>query len=413
MPKIVRKIAPARRAPAPQPAPPAPAAPPPPSETPDLDDTPPADALSAMLAELADGGEGSTVTVYRELKGQKPGYLFRTSPEGFSLDKLRDDYNGGDFRLYITRNGVLYRNTLVTVEPPIQRAALPAQSVDMAAAVRDAVAPLADAVARSLAPRPSLFDMQRLPEIITATAGAITALRSLIPTPAQAAPAQRERGELDSFLKAFKLAQELQGKGSGDDGDVSLMGMIRELIRSPVVLQAVTGALAQAKPAATPRAPMPPAQAALPGAAPVAAAPAAAPAVDAGVAQQVDMLCEKADADADPAIYAALIVDNAPRALIEAWLAPDDPVAALAEQWPQIAERREWFLELADALRQELQEVYPAPSPDGQGVPHAGLNGTSVLETAHTTRRGAAGNEPSDDAPSDRAPAVSRRTPPG
>jgi hypothetical protein len=284
----------------------------------------------------------------------------------------------------------------------------------MAAAVRDAVAPLADAVARSLAPRPSLFDVQRLPEIITATAGAITALRSLIPAPAPVvAPAQRERSELDNFMKAFKLAQELQGKGA-DDGDVSLMGMLRELIRSPVVLQAVTGALAQAKPAAAPRqVPQTPAPQALPGAAAPSpsqvVAGVAESAVD-DVSRQVDMLCEKADADADPTIYAALIVDNAPRSLIEAWLAPEDPVAALAEQWPQIAERREWFLELADALRHELHDVYPAPSPGGDDVPHAGRNGTSVLESAPSTRRGAGATEPPD-ATVDSAPAGSRRNP--
>ena len=75
-----------------------------------------ADDLQSMMAELA-GTSSSKVTVYRVVKGQPLGYVFACSPDAFSLDTLRDKYNGGEFRLFISKDGQLWKNRTVYVEP--------------------------------------------------------------------------------------------------------------------------------------------------------------------------------------------------------------------------------------------------------------------------------------------------------
>src|SRR5882672_7225311 len=86
------------------------AAPPPtPAATQALDELPDerppgADALSVLMDELAGVGTGS-VTVYRAGRNQQLGYLFKCSPEAFSLDELRDVHGGGEFRVFVTRDG--------------------------------------------------------------------------------------------------------------------------------------------------------------------------------------------------------------------------------------------------------------------------------------------------------------------
>jgi hypothetical protein len=386
-----------RRSPAPTQPTPTPPAPPAPDPLTD-DELPAADALSTMLAELAGSSDESNVTVYRDGKNQELGYLFKCAPEAFSLDDLRDKYGGGRFRLFITRNGTLYRNRVVIVEPPMQREAMPAASVDIAAVIREGFAAQAEALAKVVArPLPSLLQGANLPEVITAAAGALTALRALFPAPPPPAPApavENESRAVDRFIKAFELARDLQAKGggAGDDDGGGVMGIVRELIRSPIIGQAMAAAASapRAAPAVVPK----PAQ---PAAVTHQPQPASEPEPEADpMAQYVALLCDCADKGADVSLYADLIVDRAPDALLRPLLAQLDPLAELESRYPQITERRAWFNELVDELRRSLAEV-DAHQNEGEGegdaVPPVGNVGEVVIQTAPAnpppTRRGA------------------------
>lgn len=374
--------------------PPTPPAPPPAAEpvVDLLDDAPPADALSAMLAELSGGGISSTVTVYREVKGQvKPSYLFKTTPEGFSLDALRDEYGGGDFRLYITKNGGLYANEAVTVDPPRRAPQQEPQSVDIAATLRDAFATQADKLAAALQPvaaRPSLFDPDKLPALITAGAGLVTAIGALIPKPPPAPPPRDSDDAVSMLLKGLDLGRKLQPRDDGDGG--GLLGVVRDL--APAFAQAVVAGT-QAPPHVQRVAP-PPAAAtpAIAAPQPTAAPPAPEPAPADQVAGYVAMLCTKADEDIadapdDPkewrvGLYADLILDNAPDAMLRPLLDGADPVGMLALSYPAIADRRAWFLELVEALRQGMADDDAADA-DGATV---GRNASAVLQPAASSQ---------------------------
>lgn len=93
-----------------------------PATVPEMEDDAEFQGLTGFLAELGDT-ESANVTVYRDVKGRATGaYLFRCTPGEFSvadvMDKLRDEYEGGVFRVVVTANGQRLKNALIEVEPP-------------------------------------------------------------------------------------------------------------------------------------------------------------------------------------------------------------------------------------------------------------------------------------------------------
>lgn len=78
--------------------------------------------LMGIVSEL-EADNGAYVSVYRASTGRSKGpYIFRCFPSEFSLpdilDKLRDEYGGGEFRLVLSRNGAMVKNWPVNVEKP-------------------------------------------------------------------------------------------------------------------------------------------------------------------------------------------------------------------------------------------------------------------------------------------------------
>jgi hypothetical protein len=152
---------------------------------------PPTDALSEMMAGLQ-GAANSRISIYRITKNQPPSYVAECAPESFSLDDLRDKYNGGEFRLYVMKDGRLWKNMRVFVEAPVRAATETHQGAssglgDVMALMREGFAAQAAAIRETAAARggaPMLSNMD-LPAIITAISGAIVALR---PPPAPPPP---------------------------------------------------------------------------------------------------------------------------------------------------------------------------------------------------------------------------------
>ncbi|MDW8259203.1 MAG: hypothetical protein RML32_07140, partial [Gammaproteobacteria bacterium] len=98
------------------------------------------DAIMALMQELS-GVSSARVTVYRATRNQPQAYMFSCSPEAFSLDDLRDKYNGGEFRLYISKEGKVWRNIKIHVEPKVKAEPdLPSPISDLAIAMREGFA---------------------------------------------------------------------------------------------------------------------------------------------------------------------------------------------------------------------------------------------------------------------------------
>jgi hypothetical protein len=343
-------------------------------------------AVLVLMSELA-GVSNARVVVYRATRNKPLAYCFECSPDTFSLDDLRDKYNGGDFRVYVSRDGKPLRNLKVSVEPgkKIEPEA-PALS-DVAIAMRDGFAQQAEVLRESLESRNSggisLRDvLMQLPAIIAAW-------KSLQPAP----PPPME-DKIDVLLKGMEMAREFGGGGGGDSD--SLMGILRDLIRSPMVAQAVQSTLAQqaqkhipvAPQAAQPQilspeliargnTPLPPVQwphrpedRAMPPASPAPVQPSEGNGmIHPMLKHYLGVLVQKAADNSDPALYADVILDNAPPDQIQTLLMQrPTPVEYLIGIEPRIAQHREWF----SSLMGTLFDAITAPPDDAEGTESTG-----------------------------------------
>lgn len=320
------------------------------------------DALQAMLSELA-GSTNAKVTVYRAEKNQQLAYVFACSPEAFSLDELRDRYNGGTFRLFISVDGKLRRNMSVTVEPKQGAGSAiepPTAIAELAATMREGFALQAAAmreIVSKQAPAPSPFAGLDVPATISAISAAIVGLKSVM-----APPPQQQSASIDMLLKGIELAKELRSDG-GDGGEPGMMSILRDLIKSPMLAQAVMasgGGLARETP--RPPAPQPQVQPAIP-TQPTRPQPMpqnqAAPqqAMNTQVGGYLDMLCSRAAVNADPVLYADLIADMMSEDQIRELLAlQPTPIDFIASIHPGVAQHREWFSTLIAAVSEIVNE---------------------------------------------------------
>lgn len=355
--------------------PPPAAAPAPAPAAPDDDVMAPEDSLSGLLAEIG-GGEDASITVYRCGPNQQQTYVFKTTPGAFSLDDLRDKYNGGQFRLYIARNGQLWKNRVVSVEPKqVTGVSEPAPSAlsELAAVMREGFVAQANAMRelaqrQAAAPPPPPFAGMDLPAIITAISGAVVALKPPAPPPVPAESASRA---IEMFMKGIDMARELRGEGGGGEG--GLMGLVQTAMKSPILAAAVQGAMQQQQALqrqALPPPPPPPSPVSPP-APPASFASETSdpkPPQDASmIAFYLKLLCNKAAAQSDPILYAEMVLDNLDDDQLTALLdMKPTPIDALAQIVPDVAQHREWFDQLLTAVRDALASHGEGDGQSGQ-----------------------------------------------
>lgn len=332
------------------------------SEAPELD------GLQAMIAELG-GSANAKVTVHRVNKNRTQSYVFACTPEEFSLDTLRDQYGGGDFRLYITRNGQLIKggNRAISVEP--RHVPMASQSIEAPAAggLAELTAIMREFQAQQLAmmqaiarPPASPFAGMDIPAVISAVTAAISVLRpppAPMPPPAQVVD-QSDRA-INMLLKGIELAKDLN---SGGGGERSMFDFALEAMKSPVVAAAVQAAGQPPAPQhqpqrppqqrlPNPQAPQPPVVSHAKHSAPVQTQPPASPMQPTPVphppspiVKYMALLTAKAAAGADASLYAEMVLDNLDDETIIGLLNREpNPLDALMADYPPANDHREWF----------------------------------------------------------------------
>jgi hypothetical protein len=350
-----------RRAPAPAPAP---------DEAGELVDPaefvppdPTALQIDELLTELA-GTSDAVVNVYRLKKAPTAGqssyeYVAKYPVDTFTLDLLRDEHEGGDFRLYVNRGRELVKRLRVSVAPPKAKPAAPAApGVDIAAAMREGFAQQSQLLRELARPAPVVD----IPALIAAAGGMIQTLQRaatppapmVAPAPAPADPLGRVESMINLLQKGIELGQSTAG--AGEEG--GFLGIMRELIRSPMVTEAARQIANQARQAAAvPAAPapapgmtVPP----LPGVRP--APPNGANAVDQAYRMYAPMLVQKAMSNSDPNAYAFMILDNLAPHQVRQIIERPDWFEWLCTMAPDAAHYRPWFDELYAELVRGYQE---------------------------------------------------------
>ena len=70
--------------------------------------------------------------------------------------------------------------------------------------------------------------------------------------------------------------------------------------------------------------------------------------------QYLDFLVKKAASGSNPDLYAELVLDNMPEALVRQFLADGDPVAKLARFDKRVSLHEQWFRDLGKAVTEAL-----------------------------------------------------------
>ncbi len=321
------------------------------------------DQVGSLLDELQDD-QDSEVCVWRAAGPNRPReqWLFSTPATSMTLpqlmDKLRDDYGGGDFRIR-GRKGSKYHggSRTIGVEPPAAGkvvATSPAAPANGMPSMGELItlmfqqnqAMMTNLVAMAnnkgqAAPGASFTDL-------------ITAAKMLS---GQGAAPSSPLSAVKEILEVQELLGKRGGTGSGEDGDTDWLGLLKSF--APVMQQALAQSPGQAAITAGDSVP---AAAAAPTPAPAAAAPAQA----SPLVRLVARLVKAARLDSDPEAYAIFVIDEMGEEAAQKILAQPDSLQKLSAVLPPelvsaVAERLPWFQELLQAVQEQLQPD------DGQG----------------------------------------------
>ncbi len=325
------------------------------------------DELSQVLGELDSAG-AVTIKVERMREGKRPEYVGDMSPSGFTLAQLQERFGGGEYALTVLDSARRYvKRTTVAVAPPLKPATpAPAEATGMEK--------LAQAITAQLQQQGQLLQLLVLQSRLGGGGAAVTnpdpaTMRRQLLEEMQLMKGIIGGGQsvgpdkvLELVMKGMEIAKETAG--AGGDSWPAIAGKAIDVLGEPLAQLVQAQALAPA-----------PAMTSQPGSGVAVGAEASAlprpqlkPVVNPMFKQYLSFLIGKAAADADPALYADLILDNVPEHLVRQFLADADPVAKLAAFDARVSQHAEWFRDLGRACMELLNAHASGP---GAGSPAA------------------------------------------
>jgi hypothetical protein len=341
-----------------------------------------AEILANVAAVFNNAGEDNIVVRVVQVDEKGTADLFDVEPDSVLdiFDRVRREFGTGKYQVVTFKNGRFAgRHTFRVKVPANWRAPRPAEetrpSVDPGFAAilqrMDERAERNERLVMGLLERLAHSQpVQPAPDPFALTERVL----SLVTTITQATGASKGDGALDLILKGVELRDKLAGEGEGGD---SIVGMIREVL--PTGLE-ILGKVATARTAPT-------AQTTAVLASPPQPVPAANP--------LLELLLASAAANGDPEIYAGMIEEKTPEAMLEQILAQPDPVAAFAQATaePRILQHRVWFQEVVDFLREPGDDELAMPAegvkPGADGIrASAKPNGVARPSAASAAGRG-------------------------
>lgn len=323
-----------------------------------------ADALDGLMSEFM-GADGVSVNVYRQGAGKKLSFLYATLPEestgGDIMERCRDQYGTGDYRLHIRKGNRLIHNRGFSVE----QAKVPEQPAQQDNS-RDIIALItaqmnqqqqmfmatmqAMAQAFSGRPEPSVnpAEMQR------------SLIESLVALKGLAVDEKPHKDPVEMLVQGITLAKELAGKeGETNSNDLLLEGLKHF---APVI----AGASAQGMmPKAAQVRPMPqgqprvalerPAQPIKPpadvqGPNPINQEEQAAMMEKLAMQQQLAFLVQQAKNGKNPALYAELLLDQVGEFRVLEFIKSPKAMDQLIELNPEVQHFRSWFENLKEEI---------------------------------------------------------------
>lgn len=361
--------------------------------------------LMSFLSELG-STESAHVSVYRDVKGSARGaYLFRCTPSEFSLadvmDKLRDEYDGGNFRVVVYANGQRCKNELVQVEGPkksafdfMNKGQPPAPAIpqnDLASAllqIQESMRAQSDSM-RDMMLSQQQENTRMLLTVLEKSAGnnappqqtSLAELVQLLTVAQTIGGAKSDSSSSEKMLEMFFRGMDQGREQAGGEGDSVLVTAVKAFAPALADIAKLASSQAQPPQPLQQRQPEPkkielnpaPGSQQLPieaNAADVNAIPDAAEAAK----PYLQMLLNAAVVNGDPEVYANMLMDQVPQSLLSEWLESDMNYQMLLSYFPQEAKAvYPWFDSLRAIVLQFLGEEKLAGGEDagqhGEDVP--------------------------------------------
>ena len=333
------------------------------------------DALEGMISEFA-GADGHTVNVYRQGEGKSISFLFRTTPDemtgGEIMERARDHYGTGDYRVHIRKGPRIVHNRPFSVEakqapdPALAPAAnqglgiaeviamMQSSNDKMALMFSETMRAMGEAMKSNQAPAFNPAEMQ------ASLIQSLAALKSMTEKP-DTPPSD----PVAMLIQGITLAKELNPKeGETNSSDLLLEG-IKQF--APAIAQATQlGAARLGAPGNGGMLPGPPADGQT--------AADAAKEKELGLRnmmlrQQLAFLIKQAENGKNPDLYAELLLDQLGETVVLDFIGKDDALEQLGKVNPGVMGQRIWF----EALKAAILEL-TAPGDAGD----TGLEGEHI-----------------------------------
>lgn len=363
------------------------------------------DVTERLFSELR-GINDAEVRIYaKDPDSQKLDYLFSTTGDAFTsitelYDQLRDEYDGGVFRIHVRKGGKMYRNEEIRVRPPKRRGIPDAAPIAIADAGGggDMVNALAAVLERSNEQNREF--MRMMIDTIKATNPPAPALdpASVSKSVMEGLVQMKELvggssggDSIDTFLRAAEFVRDLGGNAGEANGWDALKASITGL--APMLMQGMAampglppGGRPLPAPAATEALPAPPAPMGDP-----AAGPMDPRELQARFEEVFPMCIAAAQRDSDPFTYANLVIDQLGLEVSVNMICQPGQLDAMLEQAPQLQPWRAWFDELVNHILEENQRVHAEGSQNADDGAADGNTGGTGGDPSDAPENGGAG----------------------
>lgn len=379
------------------------------------------ESLAGILAEL--GGESNaTINLYRQpdKNSKRLEFMFTVQPDDFGswgdlLSRIRDEYGGGNYRVHIRRDSYLIKNQGFSIAEVRQKPDDKKSDSDMLSYMRESherqiqmmqmqnqqTMQLFTALAQNNQPQPS----QSPTEMMQSLMQTMMVMKEFT-------GGNKQEDGVERLLQGIKLAKSLSGDGGSDN-------VLLEAVKAfgPTLAQAGMGGAQPQQPQGPQHFAENPRQNAkenLPGKQaegdkwhdPVSQnnqPENSAKNADQKLPSQSEIeemswklkmglsfLVQKAAENADPALYADLVLDNVPEKELGDLLEQENPIELLANFQPKILDYPEWFGKLLDEVKNAFYDDESEDDADGtdedkelsDDSEHARLDETDSTEEA-------------------------------
>lgn len=347
--------------------------------------------------DAADENVSFDIRVYQLEKGDEQ-YLFSVDPSELSgiMDRLRDTIGTGRYRTRVYKIVGKRKGVFRAFDYSIKAAPKPYQAPERQSEMSTVLAAIAAQNEKTMGLLERLAERQQQPfqaapqpinpfslmtEMATAMGAMMTALRPSEGT-----------STTDLIIKGVELRDKLANSGGGgggdDDGEISLTGLVKAALQSPVVQQIVENVVTQAKqPQPAPvQVNSNPAQTQIKQPSIIGADPQ----TEAYIKRELAYLNGRAAQGKDAGFYADFVFDNWPRELITYFIAQPNGLQLINNFMPETLPNAAWFNKLIEELRKLVNNT------SGQTATGSDAPGHSSAAVANNDNPGRSGGSEDD-----------------